>query len=320
MEPEEQKKAYGNTWESEVGNDGAFQRHQTSFRSQIRADGSSDFGPESGRYHLYVSYACPWAHRTLIARKLKGLEEAIGFDVVDPVLPKTGWSFGGSDPGATGDTLNGFRDLREAYQASDSKFEGAITVPVLWDQRTRQIVNNESAEILRMFNSEFQGLATRPDLDLYPEKKRKQIDELNDWIYPGINNGVYRCGFATKQAAYSRAFKELFTALDRAEEILANSRYLAGSDLTEADVRLFTTLVRFDAVYVTHFKCNLRRIVDYPNLWGFTRDLFQTKGVAETVDMGHIKTHYFASHRQINPSGIIPDGPVLDFESPHGRG
>jgi putative glutathione S-transferase len=320
MKRDEPKSAYGNTWESEVGEDGEFLRHQTSFRSQVRADGSTDFAPDSGRYHLYVSYACPWAHRTLIARKLKGLEEAISFDVVDPVLPNTGWSFDGSAPGATGDTLNDFRDLREAYQASNPNFNGAITVPVLWDKQTRRIVNNESAEILRMFNSEFQSCATNRDLDLYPENKRKQIDELNDWIYPDINNGVYRCGFATKQTAYSRAFKELFSALDRAEQILASSHYLTGSELTEADVRLFTTLVRFDAVYVTHFKCNLKRIVDYPNLWGYTRDLFQTTAVSETVDMGHIKTHYFVSHRQINPSGIIPDGPALDFEAPHRRG
>lgn len=314
-----QKDSYGNTWNSEVTESGEFIRHQTSFRSQIRADGSTDFAPESGRYHLYVSYACPWAHRTLITRKLKGLEDAISFDVVDPVLPNTGWSFDNSDPGATGDTVNGFRDLREAYSTSNSKFDGAITVPVLWDKQTRRIVNNESAEILRMFNSEFQSCATTPDLDLYPESKRKQIDELNDWIYPCINNGVYRCGFATKQVAYSRAFKDLFGALDRTEKILAGSRYLTGSELTEADVRLFTTLVRFDAVYVTHFKCNLKRIVDYPNLWGYTRDIFQSAGVAETVCMEHIKTHYFASHRQINPLGIVPDGPALDFESPHGR-
>ena len=315
-----QKDSYGNTWDSDVTEDGEFVRHQTSFRSQIRADASTDFAPESGRYHLYVSYACPWAHRTLIARKLKGLEDAISFDVVDPVLPDTGWSFDDSAPGATGDTINGFRDLREAYLTSNSKFEGAITVPVLWDRQTGQIVNNESAEILRMFNSEFETRASRPDLDLYRESKRKQIDEVNDWIYPCINNGVYRCGFATKQATYSRAFKDLFGALDRVEKILARSRYLTGSELTEADVRLFTTLVRFDAVYVTHFKCNLKRIVDYPNIWGYTRDIFQSAGVAETVNMEHIKTHYFASHRQINPLGIIPDGPALDFESPHGRG
>ncbi len=316
----EQKDSYGNTWDSEVTEDGEFVRHQTSFRSQIRADGSTNFAPESGRYHLYVSYACPWAHRTLIARRLKGLDAAISYDVVDPLLPNTGWSFDDSAPGATGDTINGFRDLREVYSASNSKFEGAITVPVLWDTQSRQIVNNESSEILRMFNSELQSCAAQQDLDLYPESKRKQIDEVNDWIYSCINNGVYRCGFATKQAAYSGAFKDLFGALDRAEQILADSRYLTGPDLTEADVRLFTTLVRFDAVYVTHFKCNWKRIVDYPNLWGYTRDIFQLEGVAETVNMEHIKSHYFASHRQINPHGIIPDGPALDFESPHGRG
>lgn len=314
------KDSYGNTWESEVAESGEFVRRQTSFRSQIRADGSTAFPSESGRYHLYVCYACPWAHRTLIARKLKGLEESISFDVVDPVLPDTGWSFDSSTPGTTGDTVNGFRDLREAYRASDPAFDGAITVPVLWDKQTRQIVNNESAEILRMLDSEFQDHATHRSLDLYPKKLRERIDELNAWIYPGINNGVYRCGFATTQAAYSAAFKELFAALDRAEAILGRSRYLTGSELTEADVRLFTTLVRFDAVYVTHFKCNAKRIIDYPNLWGYTRDLYQTKGVAETVDMEHIKTHYFVSHRQINPSGIIPDGPDLDFDSPHGRG
>ena len=316
----EQKDSYGNTWDSEVTEDGEFVRHQTSFRSQIRADGSTDFAPESGRYHLYVSYACPWAHRTLIVRKLKGLEAAISYDVVAPLLPNTGWSFDDSARGATGDTINGFRHLREAYSASNSKFDGAITVPVLWDKSTRQIVNNESSEILRMLNSEFQSFAARPDLDLYPEHKRKQIDDVNEWIYPRINNGVYRCGFATKQVAYSNAFEDLFGALDRVEQILARSRYLTGSDLTEADVRLFTTLVRFDAVYVAHFKCNLKRIVDYPNIWGYTRDIFQSAGIAETVDMEHIKTHYFASHRQINPTGIIPDGPALDFESPHGRG
>ena len=310
----------GNTWESEVSDDGEFVRHQTSFRTQIRADGSTAFAPASGRYHLYVSLACPWAHRTLITRKLKGLENAISFDVVHPLLPTTGWSFDDSTPGATGDTVNGFRDLREAYMKSNPQFEGAITVPVLWDKETRQIVNNESAEIIRMFNAEFPDDATNAALDLYPADKREQIDALNEWIYPCINNGVYRCGFATKQAAYSRAFEELFAALDRVEAILADSRYLTGSELTEADVRLFTTLVRFDAVYVTHFKCNLRRIVDYPNTWGFTRDIYQAPGVAETVNMAHIKNHYYASHRHINPFGIVPDGPALDFEAPHGRG
>ena len=319
MQRTSREDTYGNTWESEIEDDGEFIRHQTDFREQVRTDGSTFFPSASGRYHLYVSYACPWAHRTLITRKLRGLEDAITFDVVHPLLPNTGWSFDDSAPDATGDRINGFGDLREAYMASNSQFDGAVTVPVLWDKETRQIVNNESAEIIRMFNSEFQDHASNPSLDLYPEEMRTKIDELNEWIYPCINNGVYRCGFARKQKAYSRAFKELFDALDRVEKILADSRYLMGANLTEADVRLFTTLVRFDAVYVPHFKCNLRRIIDYPNIWGFTRDIYQTPGVAETVNMDHIKGHYFESHRHINPFGIVPDGPELDFESPHGR-
>ncbi len=320
MKQTAQKDCYGNTWESEIEADGEFVRHQTSFHAQISQDGSTKFAPARNRYHLYVSYACPWAHRTLITRKLKGLEQTISFDVVDPLLPRTGWSFSDSTPGATGDSVNGFHELREAYMASNPQFEGAITVPVLWDKETRQIVNNESAQIIRMFNGEFQEYAVNPTLGLYPQGQREQIDDLSDWIYPYINNGVYRCGFATKQGAYSRAFKELFSALDRVEGILADSRFLTGPVLTEADVRLFTTLIRFDAVYVGHFKCNLRRIVDYPNLWGYTRDIYQTPGVMETINMAHIKNHYYESHRQINPSGIVPDGPALDFESPHGRG
>lgn len=320
MKQDDQNDAYGNTWDSEVNEEGEFVRHQTSFRSQVRADGSTDFPPASGRYHLYVSYACPWAHRTLITRKLKGLDEAISFDVVHPLLPQSGWSFDDSAPGATGDSICGFRDLRQAYLASSPEFEGAITVPVFWDKDSGKIVNNESAEIIRMLNTEFQEFATNPELDLYPKEKRQQIDEVNDWIYETINNGVYRCGFATTQRAYSRAFKGLFASLDRVEDILADSRYLTGSTMTEADVRLFTTLVRFDAVYVTHFKCNLKRIIDYPNTWGFTRDIHQTPGVAETVNMAHIKSHYYVSHRHINPYGIVPDGPELDFNEPHGRG
>ncbi len=315
-----QDDTYGNTWESEVSDDGEFVRHQTGFREQVRADGSTAYAPASNRYHLYVSYACPWAHRTLIARKLKGLDDAISFNVVSPLLPNTGWSFDESFSGSTGDTVNGFQDLREAYMTSNPNFDGAITVPVLWDKETKTIVNNESSEIIRMLSSEFNDYATNTDLDLYPEDNREQINELNDWIYPSINNGVYRCGFATKQRAYSQAFSELFTALDRVEAILADSRYLTGSVLTEADVRLFTTLVRFDAVYHTHFKTNLRRIVDYPNIWAYTRDIYQLPGVAETTNIAHIKSHYFESHTHINPFGIVPDGPELDFEAPHGRG
>jgi len=320
MGKSQKKETYGNTWESEVSNDGEFVRHQTSFREQIRADNSTAYAPASDRYHLYVSYACPWAHRTLITRKLKGLDKVISFNVVSPLLPNTGWSFDDSFPDSTGDPVNGFQDLREAYTKSNPHFEGAVTVPVLWDKETGHIVNNESAEIIRILNAEFQDYATNTDLDLYPEDKRERIDELNDWIYPNINNGVYRCGFATKQPAYSKAFAELFAALDRVEAILAESRYLTGTELTEADVRLFTTLVRFDAVYYTHFKTNLRRIVDYPNIWGYTRDIYQQPGVADTTNMAHIKSHYFESHKHINPFGIVPDGPDLDFESPHGRG
>jgi len=320
MQQENEKDVYGNTWESEVSNDGEFVRHQTSFRDQIQANGSTAFEPATGRYHLYVSYACPWAHRTLVTRKLKGLDEAISFNVVSPLLPNTGWSFETSYSGSTGDTVNGHDSLRDVYRTSNPDFEGAITVPVLWDKASNRIVNNESAEIIRMFNSEFQDFATNPRLDLYPEDKRTQIDELNDWIYPSINNGVYRCGFATKQPAYSHAFSELFDALDRVEGILADSRYLTGDELTEADVRLFTTLVRFDSVYVTHFKTNLRRIIDYPNIWGYTRDIYQLPGIAETVDMAHIKSHYFESHTHINPFGIVPDGPLLNFDEPHCRG
>ena len=320
MKKSEQKSTYGNTWESEVSDDGEFIRHQTSFRKQVRVDGSTEFKPEAGRYHLYVSYACPWAHRTLITRKLKGLENIISFDVVNPLLPRTGWSFETSFPGSTGDRVNGFPILRDVYLTSNSQFNGAVTVPVLWDRESSRIVNNESAEIIRMLNSEFQEFATNPGIDLYPESKRGQIDELNDWIYPNINNGVYRCGFAKTQQAYSKAFSTLFDSLVRLEKTLARSRFLTGNDLTEADVRLFTTLVRFDSVYVTHFKTNLRRIVDYPNIWGFTRDVYQLPGVAETVNMAHIKSHYFESHTHINPFGIVPDGPLLNFNDPHGRG
>ena len=312
--------AAGNTWESQIDGDGEYVRRPTSFRSGIRADGSTEFSPAAGRYHLYVSLACPWAHRTLIFRKLKGLEEAIGVDVVDPFLPKEGWTFERNVPGATGDTVNNFHLLREVYCEASTAYEGSITVPVLWDKELNTIVNNESAEIIRMFNSQFQDIATHPGVELYPEPLREKIDGLNEWIYAEINNGVYRSGFARRQAAYSTAVKTLFAALDRVEKILSGSRFLCGDRLTEADVRLFTTLVRFDSVYVTHFKCNLRRIIDYPNLWGYTRDIYQTPGVSETVNMEHIKRHYFESHLHINPFGIVPEGPELDFETPHGRG
>ena len=313
------KPEYGNTWERETSDEGEFVRKQTHFRHCIRADGSTPFPPRAGRYHLYISYACPWAHRTLIVRKLKGLEDAISYDVVDWLLGPRGWSFESTNAGTTGDRVNGFEYLREAYTSTDADYNGAVTVPTLWDKQSGRIVNNESAEIIRMFNHEFQEVAANPNIDLYPEHLQQYIDELNDWIYPKINNGVYRCGFARKQGAYSRAFQELFEALDQVEEILSGSRYLTGAELTEADVRLFTTLVRFDPVYFTHFKCNQRRIVEYPNTWGYVRDIYQLPGVAETVNMEHIKHHYFVSHRQINPFGIVPDGPDLDLEAPHDR-
>jgi len=309
-----------NTWNRQIDDKGEFVRKETVFHSWIKSDGSSDFRPETDRYHLYVSLACPWAHRTLIYRKLKGLESAISVDVVDPILPGQGWTFEQSSPGATGDTVNGLDILRQAYELASPGYDGVVTVPVLWDKAQKTIVNNESSEIIRMFNTEFQDLANNPELDLYPEHLRKSINEINTWVYDEINNGVYRAGFARTQKAYSSAVSRLFAALDRAEAILARSRYLCGDTLSEADIRLFVTLVRFDAVYVTHFKCNIRRIVDYPNLWGFTRDIYQIPGVAETVNMEHIKRHYFESHRHINPYGIVPDGPELDFTTPHGRG
>jgi putative glutathione S-transferase len=313
------KPSYGNTWDKQVSEDGEFVRKETTFRARCSASPGAEHPAEAGRYHLYVSYACPWAHRTLITRALKGLEDTISVDVVHPILPDTGWSFDADVDGATGDRVNGFARLRDAYDASDPDYAGAVTVPVLWDKQAGRIVNNESAEIIRFLNSEFQAFAKHPDLDLYPETKRAEIDELNDWIYPTINNGVYRCGFAKTQSAYSRAFEELFAALDRVEAILAKQRFLTGSEITEADVRLFTTLVRFDAVYLTHFKTNLHRLIEYPAMWSFVRDVYQLPGVAGTTEMTHIKRHYFESHRGINPLGIVPDGPEIDLLASHER-
>ena len=315
----ESKKARGNTWETQISDDGEFVRRPAIFRGWVTADGSNGFKAESGRYHLYVSYACPWAHRTLIARKLKGLEEAISYDVVDHLLTDRGWTLTASSPDATRDTVNGATELRQLYSKADSTYAGSITVPVLWDKQTETIVNNESSEILRMFNAEFQDFATRAEVDLYPAEFRGEIDSLNEWIYDQINNGVYRAGFARSQRAYDRAVSRLFEGLDRVEEILSRRRYLTGSKLTEADVRLFTTLVRFDAVYVTHFKCNVRRIVDSPNTWGYVRDIYALPGVAETVNLFHIKHHYFESHRSLNPTGIVPAGPEIGFAAPHDR-
>jgi putative glutathione S-transferase len=319
------------------------QRKPSSFRSAVTADGSSGFKAEAGRYHLYVSFACPWAHRTLVVRKLKGLEAAISYTVVDWHLREGGWRFTDQKPGCERDPLHNFEFLRQVYSLTDASYEGNITVPVLFDKKTDRIVNNESAEIIRMLNSEFNAFSASPRqaaLDLYPAALRGEIDATNEWVYATINNGVYRCGFATTQEAYEEAFHKLFASLDRAEAILSKSRFLCGNTLTEADVRLFTTLVRFDPVYVLHFKCNLRRIRDYPALSAYLRDLYQLPGVRETVNMEHIKKHYVSrrpprlrlrqrgrspraaqmvSHTRINPLGIVALGPELDYDSPPSR-
>jgi len=301
----------------ETGRRGEFIRQESAFREWITADGSSGYRAEPGRYHLYVSYACPWAHRTIIFRKLKGLEDVIGMTVVDPIRDERGWAFtdevGGPDP------VNGFRLLAEAYRATETGFGGRVTVPVLWDKKTGRIVNNESSEIIRMLNSEFDEWATRRSVDFYPRALRAEIDAINANVYDNVNNGVYRCGFATSQEAYEEAYENLFAALERLEVRLAHHRFLVGETQTEADWRLFTTLVRFDPVYVGHFKCNERRLVDYPNLWAYTRDLYQTPGVAETVNLDHIKRHYYLTHRTINPTGVVPRGPVIDYTAPHNR-
>jgi putative glutathione S-transferase len=296
---------------------GAFARKQSFFRDWVRADGSTLYVPEAGRYHLYVSLACPWAHRTLIFRRLKGLEEAITLSIVDPVMGENGWMFSNA-AGSIPDPIFGSRFLHEVYTRAKPDYSGRVTVPVLWDRKRKTIVNNESSEIIRMFNREFDAVG-EPGLDFYPEPLRAQIDEINDYVYARINDGVYRCGFATSQAAYDEAFHGLFDALDDLERRLADRRYLVGDQITEADWRLFTTLVRFDVVYVGHFKCNLRRIADYPNLSGYLRDLYQSPGVAETVNFSHIKRHYYASHVRINPSRIVALGPDFDLDLPHGR-
>jgi putative glutathione S-transferase len=302
---------------------GRFVRAPTRFRSWITPDGSpgpsgeGGFAAEPGRYHLYVSLACPWAHRTVIFRELKGLEHLISLSVVEPLMGEEGWVFG-SGEGAIPDFVNGKRRLADVYLLADPRYTGRVTVPVLWDRQGSTIVNNESAEIIRMFNSAFDAF-TQIRTDYYPQDLREEIDHINDFVYENINNGVYRAGFARSQEAYEEAFSLLFAALDRIEERLSGQRYLAGRQLTEADWRLFTTLVRFDAVYYSHFKCNLRRIVDYANLSGYLRDLYQVSGVAETVSIDHIKRHYYGSHRHINPTGIVPLGPALDFSAPHDR-
>ncbi len=302
-------------FEKETDAKGAFVRQENAFRDRVTADGSSDFKAEPGRYHLYVCYACPWASRTIIFRQLKGLEDVISMTAVDPVRDEKGWKFFADDP----DPVNGFEYLSEAYHLTDPDFDDRVTVPVLWDKQTNRAVNNESSEIVRMLNSEFDEWAKNPDLDLYPESLRPEIDRLNDRIYGSVNNGVYRAGFATSQEAYEEAFIELFETLDELDDLLAAKRYLTGSSITEADWRLFVTLIRFDAVYVGHFKCNQRRIADYDNLAGYLRELYQQPGIAETVNIDHIKRHYYITHPKINPTRVVPVGPMLDFESDPGR-
>jgi putative glutathione S-transferase len=310
-------------WYDTTSTGGAFVRQAASFRNWITADGSpgpsggGGFKAEAGRYHLYVSLACPWAHRTLILRRLKGLEAMIPMSVVNAYMGDEGWTFE-PGPGVIPDPVNGADRLHQVYTRADPRYTGRVTVPVLWDKQRATIVSNESSEIIRMFNSAFDGIGALPG-DFYPAHLRAGIDQLNDFIYPNVNNGVYRAGFATTQAAYEEAAGDVFRALDALDARLATRRYLTGERITEADWRLFTTLVRFDAVYVGHFKCNLRRIADYPNLSGYLRDLYQQPGIAGTVDIGHIKQHYYASHGTINPTGIIPLGPRLDFMAPHGR-
>ncbi|MEA2190954.1 MAG: glutathionyl-hydroquinone reductase [Solirubrobacteraceae bacterium] len=302
----------------ERGGGGRFQRQSSAFRDWVSRDGSSQYPAAAGRYHLYVSLACPWAHRTVIVRELKGLQDAIGMSIVDPVRDERGWAFTGA-AGTTLDEINGWTYLAEGYVATDPGFDARITVPVLWDKVSGRIVNNESADIIVMLNSAFDEFADHPDLDLYPLALRPEIDAINETIYDNVNNGVYRSGFASSQEAYEEAVFPLFQTLDELDGRLATRRWLVGDQQTLADWRLFTTLVRFDPVYVGHFKCNLRRIVDYPNLSGYLRDLYATPGVAETVDIDQIKRHYYVTHGGINPSGIVPAGPVLDLRAAHGR-
>jgi glutathionyl-hydroquinone reductase len=313
-------------WQEDVSRttDGRFIRPATSYHNFVTADGSpgptgkGGFPAEAGRYHLYVSLACPWAHRTLIFRKLKKLDDLISVSVTEPLYGKAGWEFG-TGPGATLDDVNGKSTLAEIYLIADLHYTGRVSVPALWDKKRRTIVNNESSEIIRMLNSAFEAF-TDAHTDYYPVELRAEIDRINEIVYPNVNNGVYRAGFATTQAAYEEAARAIFATLDQLEERLSRQRYLVGRQITEADWRLFTTLIRFDTVYYSHFKCNLRRIADYSNLWNYLRDLYQVAGIAETVSIDHIKRHYYGSQRQINPTGIVPIGPLIDFTLPHDRG
>ena len=313
------------TWYDTSKTGGKFVRSTAKFRNWITPDGSAGpsgeagFKAEAGRYHLYVSYACPWAHRALIFRKLKGLEGLIDVSAVHPDMLSDGWTFDTDFDGASGDTLYGLPFLRDIYLRADPGISGRVTVPVLWDKERETIVSNESAEIIRMFNSAFDGLTGNTD-DYWPEDLRDAIEPVNARIYDTVNNGVYKSGFATTQDAYDEAVTALFDSLDWLEDRLSENRYLMGDRLTEADWRLFTTLIRFDPVYHGHFKCNRRRIVDYPNLWGYTRELFQWPGIRETVHFDHIVRHYYYSHDTINPHRIVPIGPEIDYDAPHGRG
>ena len=310
-------------WYDTKKSKGRFERKASQFRNWLTKDGSAGpsgkegFKAEAGRYHLYVSQACPWAHRTMIFRKLKGLEQMIDVSVVHWYMAEHGWTFE-EGPGVVPDPINGAEFMHQIYTSADPLYSGRVTVPVLWDKEQKTIVSNESSEIIRMFNSAFDDIGAL-DGDYYPENLRGEIDEVNARIYEMVNNGVYRSGFATTPEAYEEAVIPLFETLDWLEEKLSSARYLVGNRLTEADWRLFTTLIRFDPVYVGHFKCNLKRIADYPNLSGYVRDLYQMPGVAETVDMDHIKRHYYESHDTINPTRIVPKGPELDFLSPHNR-
>ncbi len=304
-------------WFGNVSEGGEYVRKDSQFRDSIAPQDI-----EAGRYHLYVSYACPWAHRTLIFRKLKKLEQIIGVSVVHPYMDDEGWSFDTGFPGASGDDLYQYQRMHQIYTKAQPDYTGIITVPVLWDKKRQTIVNNESSEIIRIFNSAFNPLIEdrqAREQDFYPPQLRTQIDEINEFVYNNINNGVYRTGFATKQAVYEKAYDRLFNALDRVEEILSRQRYLVADQLTEADWRLFVTLLRFDPVYVGHFKCNKKRIRDYENLYNYMLELYQWPGIAETVHFDHIKYHYYTSHKMINPTGIVPVGPEQDLLQPHNR-
>ncbi len=311
-------------WYDTKSTGGRFKRSESQFRNWVTADGSAGpsgdggFPAESGRYHLYVSLACPWAHRTLVMRALKGLQDHIGVSVVHPHMLENGWELRDDFDGATGDPLHGFSKLYELYLKADDNYTGRVTVPVLWDRQRGTIVSNESADIIRMLNSSFDGLGATPG-DYYPRALRAEIDSINEGVYHDVNNGVYKAGFATSQEAYDDAVVTLFQRLDALEDLLGKQRYLVGNTLTEADIRLWTTLVRFDPVYVTHFKCDRQRISDYPNLQGLLKEIYQLPGVADTVNMTHIRHHYFCSHPTVNPQGIISIGPQLDWPTPHGR-